>query len=168
MYLIAVPLCIILPVYEHRNKDSHVLAPFICCKHKHHFILWTKFPSKNLTFTQQMEWMNDWFLSHDSAMLRLHWAGDNMGEWDDLCYEWCSWRIDRSTCWPAVQRATTAPQMPPMNGHCMCISTTHTHYNCYMTLMSSFQFINHFYKSKFTIALTPLPSILEVSTLLHI
>ena len=39
-------------------------------------------------------------LGHDSA-LRLNWAGDNLGEWEEFCYE--SWRrIDPSTCWPAV------------------------------------------------------------------
>ena len=53
-------------------------------------------------------------LGHDSAMLRLYWAGDNLGEWDEFCYEswpWC--RIDRSTFWPAVQRATTVKRIPP-------------------------------------------------------
>ena len=54
-------------------------------------------------------------LVHDSALLRLYWAGDNMGERDEFCYELCPWReIDRSTCWPAVQRATTGPLMPPV------------------------------------------------------
>ena len=33
---------------------------------------------------------NEWMmgvLGHDSAMLRLYWAGDNQGECDELCYE---------------------------------------------------------------------------------
>ena len=53
-------------------------------------------------------------LGHDSTLVRLYWAGTNLGEWDKLCYEsrpWC--RVDRSTCWPAVQHATTVPRMPP-------------------------------------------------------
>ena len=28
-------------------------------------------------------------LGHDSALLRLYWAGDNLGEWDEFCYESC-------------------------------------------------------------------------------
>ena len=47
-------------------------------------------------------------LGHDSALLRLYWARDNLGEWDEFCYESCPWpRINRSTCWPAVQHCTT-------------------------------------------------------------
>ena len=58
------------------------------------------------------EWMKG-VLGHDSALLKLYWAGDNQGEWDDFCYESCPWsRIDRSTCWSAVQCATTVPRMP--------------------------------------------------------
>ena len=54
-------------------------------------------------------------LGHDSALLRLYWAGDNLGKWDEFCHESCPWhRIDRSTCWPAVLCATTVPQMPPL------------------------------------------------------
>ena len=50
-------------------------------------------------------------LGQDSALLRLYWAEDNLGECDEFCYE--SWRsIDRSTCWPAVQHATTVSRMP--------------------------------------------------------
>ena len=60
---------------------------------------------------------NQWMivaLGHDSALLRLYWAGENLDEWDEFCYESCPWRrIDHSTCWPAVQRATTVPWMPP-------------------------------------------------------
>ena len=51
-------------------------------------------------------------LGHDSA-LRLYLTGDNLGECDEFCNESCPWcRIDRSTCWPAVQRATM-PRIPP-------------------------------------------------------
>ena len=61
------------------------------------------------------EWMNEWMigvLGHDSAP--LYCAGDNLGEYDEFCYESCPWcRIDRSTFWPAVQRATTVPRTPP-------------------------------------------------------
>ena len=39
--------------------------------------------------------------------VKLYWAGDNLGE---CCYEFCTWhRIDRLTCWPVVQLATTVP-----------------------------------------------------------
>ena len=60
------------------------------------------------------ETKNDcFFLGHDSPLLRLYWAGDK--EWDGFYYEPCPWRrIDRSSCWLAVQRATTVPQMPPL------------------------------------------------------
>ena len=34
------------------------------------------------------EWMNG-VLCHDSALLRLYWAGDNLGEWFEFCYESC-------------------------------------------------------------------------------
>ena len=26
-------------------------------------------------------------LGHDSALLRLYWAGDNLGKWGEFCYE---------------------------------------------------------------------------------
>ena len=52
-------------------------------------------------------------IGHDSALIRLYWAGDNLGEWDESCYEACPWcRINRSICWPAVQRTTTVPRTP--------------------------------------------------------
>ena len=58
------------------------------------------------------EWMIG-VLGHDSALLRLNWAGDNLGEWDECCYESCLWRRSvRSTCWPVAQRASTIPRMP--------------------------------------------------------
>ena len=61
---------------------------------------------------QCYEWMIG-VLGHDSALCRLYWAGDNQCDWDEFYYESCPWRkIDRSTCWPAVQRATTVPRMP--------------------------------------------------------
>ena len=34
--------------------------------------------------------MNEWMIvvfGHDSALLRLYWAGDNLAEWDEFCYE---------------------------------------------------------------------------------
>ena len=53
-------------------------------------------------------------LGHDSALVRLYCAGDNLGEYDEFCSESCSWRrIDRLTYWPAVQRATIVLRMPP-------------------------------------------------------
>ena len=66
-----------------------------------------------LCYLLQMKW-NDWCFSPRFCTVRLNWAGDNLGEWHEFCYEPCPWyRIDRSTCWPAVQRATTVPRMPP-------------------------------------------------------
>ena len=58
--------------------------------------------------------LNEWCFKPRFCTVNLHCAGDNLGEWDEFCYESCSWgRIDRSTCWPVVQRATTVPRMPP-------------------------------------------------------
>ena len=68
-----------------------------------------------VTIVPTIDWMNDWYLLQYSALLRLYWAWDNLGQWDEFCYEPCQWhKIDRSTCWPAVQRATTVPRMPPV------------------------------------------------------
>ena len=56
----------------------------------------------------------EWFLGHDS-IVGLYWVGDNLGEWDEFCYESFPWRrIDRATCWPVVQRGTTVPRDDPM------------------------------------------------------
>ena len=50
--------------------------------------------------------MNEWCLRPRLCTVRLNWAGDKLG--DELCYKSCPWRrIDLSTCWPAVQCATT-------------------------------------------------------------
>ena len=44
------------------------------------------------------EWMNG-VLGNDSALLRLYWAEDNLGQWDEFCYESCPWcRIDSLAC----------------------------------------------------------------------
>ena len=57
---------------------------------------------------------NEWCFRPQFCTARLYWVGDNLGEWDKFCYESCPWRrIDHSTCWPAVQRATIVPRMPP-------------------------------------------------------
>ena len=54
-------------------------------------------------------------LGYDSTLVRLCITGDNMGYWDEFCYESCSWcRIDRLTCSPVVQCATTVPRVPPL------------------------------------------------------
>ena len=37
------------------------------------------------------EWMNG-ILGHDYALLRLYWAGDNLGKCDEYCHESCPWR----------------------------------------------------------------------------
>ena len=53
-------------------------------------------------------------LGHDSPLVMLYWARDNLGEWDEFCYISCPWcRINCSTCWPTFQHATTVPRMPP-------------------------------------------------------
>ena len=50
------------------------------------------------------EWMIC-VLGHDSALLRLYWVGDNLGEWDKVCYEQCrQWKkYAVVTCW-ALER----------------------------------------------------------------
>ena len=52
----------------------------------------------------------------NSAILRLYWAGDNLGECDEFVMSNAWRRIDRSTCCPGsgVHRATTVPHMPPI------------------------------------------------------
>ena len=51
-----------------------------------------------------MKW-NDWCFRPRLCAVKLIWAGDNLGEWDEFCYELCPLRrIDHLTCWPAVQR----------------------------------------------------------------
>ena len=57
----------------------------------------------------------EWCFRPRFCTVRLYWTGDDPGEWDEFCYEACHWRkIDRSTCWPGVQRATTVPRMSPL------------------------------------------------------
>ena len=52
-------------------------------------------------------------LGHDSALVRLVRLGTTWTN-EKVCYETCPWcRINHSTCWPAVQRATTVPWMSP-------------------------------------------------------
>ena len=54
------------------------------------------------------QWRNDKCFRPRFCTVRPNWAGDNLGWWDEFCCEWCLWcRIDRWTCWPAVQRTTT-------------------------------------------------------------
>ena len=51
-------------------------------------------------------------LDHDSKLVRLYRAGDNLGKCDEFYYESCPWcSIDCSTCWPAVQRPTTVSRV---------------------------------------------------------
>ena len=55
--------------------------------------------------------LNEWCFRPRSCAVRLHWAGDNE---IIFCYESCPWcRIDRSTCWPSAQSATTIPWTSP-------------------------------------------------------
>ena len=58
--------------------------------------------------------MNVWCFRTRLCTVRLYWARDNLGEWGVFCDESHPWhRIDRSTCWPAVQRATTVHRCLP-------------------------------------------------------
>ena len=75
-------------------------------------------------------------LGHDSA-LRLYWAGDNLGLWDECCYESCPCgRIDRSTYWPGVQRATTELWVSS-DAVIFSIICCNTHLSPYLALYSS-------------------------------
>ena len=70
-----------------------------------------------------------WYCTHDQrkmklmaffrlqfCTLRLQWAGDNMGKWDESLYESCTCcRIDHSTNWPAVQHSTTMLRKPRLH-----------------------------------------------------
>ena len=42
----------------------------------------------DLVTLESNEWMIG-ILGHDSALSRLYWARDNLGEWDYFCYESC-------------------------------------------------------------------------------
>ena len=47
---------------------------------------------------------NEWCSRPGFRTVRLYWARNNPGYWDEFWYEW--WpgcRINHSTCWPAVQ-----------------------------------------------------------------
>ena len=58
---------------------------------------------------------NEWCFRPQSCPIRLNWAGDNLGKWDEFWYESCPWyRIDRLTSWPALQRTTTVLRLPPI------------------------------------------------------
>ena len=48
---------------------------------------------------------SEWCFRLQYCTVRLYWAGDNLGYWDEFWYESCPrCRIDHLTCWPAVQR----------------------------------------------------------------
>ena len=65
---------------------SYVLFVWCFTKNKIHW--WTHKESMN------------GILGDDSALLRLYWAGDNLDECDEFCYESCPWRrIDGSIYW---------------------------------------------------------------------
>ena len=52
--------------------------------------------------------MNELCFRPRFCTVKLYWAGEKIGEWDEFCYESFPWyRIDRLTCWPTVQRITT-------------------------------------------------------------
>ena len=71
-------------------------------------------------------------LGHNSACPRLY--------WDEFWHESCPWcRIDRSTCWPAVQRATTVPRMPQTYADICCYLLITAVYKCVHDTDSSTQ-----------------------------
>ena len=75
---------------------------------------WFPFVRSRLCPRGNMKW-NDWCFRPWFCSVRLCWARDNLDEWDEFWYESCNWRrIDRSTYWPVVQRATTVPRTPPL------------------------------------------------------
>ena len=53
---------------------------------------------------------NEWMigvLGHNSALVRLYWAGDNLGEWDEFCYEPSPGA--GSIAWPVAQQSSAVP-----------------------------------------------------------
>ena len=61
-------------IYGVTNFDIDTFMPILLYFHKNQIL---------------QEWMIG-VLGHDSALLRLYWAGDNLGEWHECCYEPCS------------------------------------------------------------------------------
>ena len=64
----------------------------------HHYSLgyWNFFASSLLLYLKflmsfTMEWMNEWCFKPWLCTVRLNWARDNLGEWDEFCYESCPW-----------------------------------------------------------------------------
>ena len=49
-------------------------------------ILTTNLVPINWQMDKKIEWMNG-VLGHNSVLLRLYRAGDNLGKWDEFCYE---------------------------------------------------------------------------------
>ena len=73
-------------------------SPYIWKQKSHSHIHTTTLeptPVSTKVYNQKYEWMNECMigvLGHDSALVRLSGAGDNLGEWDEFCYEPCPWR----------------------------------------------------------------------------
>ena len=59
------------------------------------------------------EWMNEWCFRSRLYTVRIIWAVDHLGKWDEFWYESCP-RCRRYclACWSAVQFATTVPRLP--------------------------------------------------------
>ena len=95
--------------------------------------------------------------------VRLYWAGNNLGESDEFCYDSCPWRrIDRSHCWPVVQHATTVPRMPPDS----CIALTNTsHLVADMPSILQQKPLGKQYSSGISIIICILFSLLEIAML---
>ena len=93
-------------------------------------------------YTSKTSIHSPWFIQYhlfnmDSAvphfcMVRVYWAGDNLGKWDEFWYETCPrCMINHSTCWSAVQWTTTVPRLPLsfmqrllhqcLQYHCYCL-----------------------------------------------
>ena len=92
-------------------RACHIIGLSVCCWH---VCLWLCIYRTICLLGN--EWMNEWYFRVLFCILRLYKAVNNLGQWDEFYYESCNWcRINCSTCWPAVQQATTVPRMPPEN-----------------------------------------------------
>ena len=81
--------------------------------------------------------MND-VLGHDSALVRLHWAGDNLGYWDEFL--WIMPQVqDRSF---DLLTGSPAPWMPPSCAYNLCNASL-TSYNPLFCSFSSCLYIIH-------------------------
>ena len=72
-----------------------------------------RWQNKSSTHGRWVKWMNEWCFRPRFCTCKtiLGWGQPGLMGWISLwIMPWCS--INRSTCWPAVQCATTVPWMP--------------------------------------------------------